>query len=112
MILDQYTIDGLTVKELLRETGVAIKRKRINMQLTQLDLAERAGINVNTVIGIENGQNAGMDKFFAILRELGELPSLYNYLLKPEPVLPSVVFKTKKSQPQRVRVKKTEEQIK
>ncbi|MCL2074725.1 MAG: helix-turn-helix domain-containing protein [Marinilabiliaceae bacterium] len=104
-MLNQYTIDGLTIPELLKETGISIKRKRINKQFKQKTLAEKAGVNVNTIIALENGKNIGFDKFLTILRELGELPNFFNFCLKPEPILPSIVFKTKNKEPKRVRDK-------
>ena len=41
---------------LLIEIGQAIKERRKNLQITQPDLAEMAGISTNTLYKIEKGQ--------------------------------------------------------
>ena len=41
---------------LIKELGNTIKERRKTLRITQAHLAELAGVNVNTIIRIENGK--------------------------------------------------------
>ena len=105
-MLNQYNVAGLTVNQLLKEIGEAIRRKRINRQLTQRNLADRTGVNINTIIGLEQGKNVGIETFLLVIKALDELAGLYNFLLMPEPIAPSLLFKLRRKQPKRVKPSK------
>jgi len=85
--------------------GKYIRHKRLNLGLQQSELAERCGISLSTVHAIENGHNATLDTFIAVLRELREFDALYLTFLKPEPIAPDIMMKITKNQ--RLRVKKS-----
>jgi len=61
---------------ILAELGERMTRRRIDLQLTQADVAERAGIAKRTVERIESGASAQMLSIIRILRVLELLPDL------------------------------------
>ena len=82
-------------KEILKEIGRRIQRQRINIGLTQLQLAEKAGVSVRTVTNVECGNDAKMSVILSILRAeniLGNIDSL----LEEETIRPSDYLQLKK----------------
>jgi len=66
----------LTDDAVLAELGERMARRRIDLQLTQADVAEQAGIAKRTVERIESGASAQMSSITRILRVLELLPGL------------------------------------
>jgi transcriptional regulator with XRE-family HTH domain len=66
----------LTDDAILAELGERMARRRIDLQLTQADVAEQAGIAKRTVERIEAGASAQMSSIIRILRVLELLPDL------------------------------------
>lgn len=60
----------------LAELGERISRCRLDLQLTQANLAEQAGVAKRTVERIEAGASAQMSSIIRILRVLELLPNL------------------------------------
>ena len=60
----------------LAKLGKRLKEIRIRQNLTQGELAEKAGISVLTVAKAEKGQSVSMLMFISIIRELGLLERL------------------------------------
>lgn len=54
--------------ELAKEIAYRIKRQRIDMGLTQEQLASKAGVSLRTVINIEKGLDVKMSNFISVLR--------------------------------------------
>ena len=67
-------------KTLLEELGRRLARQRVAMELTQADLAERAGISKRTVERIEAGESAQTATLISILRILDLLNGFYTLL--------------------------------
>ncbi len=61
---------------ILAEIGKRIARRRLDLQLTQADLAEQAGVAKRTVERVEAGASAQMSSMIRILRVLDLLPGL------------------------------------
>jgi transcriptional regulator with XRE-family HTH domain len=55
----------------LSSLGSAIRGERLRAGLTQAELAERAGMNRATVIGVESGSRFEIATLFALTRALG-----------------------------------------
>ncbi|MGB5306663.1 MAG: helix-turn-helix domain-containing protein [Gammaproteobacteria bacterium] len=70
----------LTDDAILAEIGTRVARRRLDLQLTQADLAEQAGIAKRTVERIEAGASAQMSSIIRILRVLDLLPGLEQLL--------------------------------
>ena len=60
----------LTDDAILAEIGARVTRYRIHLQLTQADLADRAGVSKRTVERIEAGTSAQMSSMIRVLRAL------------------------------------------
>lgn len=75
----------LSDKAAMALIGERIKRERLNQNLTQTGLAERAGIGMRTVQSLEAGQKATVETLIRALRGLGKLGALDALL--PEPGL-------------------------
>ncbi len=72
MEITKLLVDGT----ILAEIGERIARSRLDLQLTQADVAEQAGVSKRTVERIESGASAQMSSFIRILRVLDLLPGL------------------------------------
>ncbi len=70
---------------LLRKLGDRLRRQRLNQNLTQQQLAERAGVAPRTVRGLEAGASASMDTWLSLLRALGCLDQVDLFLPEPPP---------------------------
>ena len=108
-MIDNHNLYRLNNKQILTELGESLKRKRINVHLTQRDLAEKVGVSLYTVTGMEKGRNVSLDTFIAVLRQTGHLELLYHLFLKPEPIAPDVLLKLEQKKKRRVRKSKTKQ---
>ena len=106
-MIERNDIYGYSNRQILLELGRCIQRKRLNMNMQQSELAERCGLSLSTVHGLENGRNTTLDTFIAILRELREFDTLYLSFLSPEPIAPDIIMKLTKNQRLRARKIKT-----
>ncbi len=71
--------------------GKRIKEIRLRKNITQEDLAKRAGVGVVSVINIEKGKPVSMSIFIPIIRELNLLENLE--LLLPSPPISPILMK-------------------
>lgn len=69
----------MTNDALLQYLGKQMRQMRINAQLTQQQLAERAGVARSTVVQVESGKNMTMESVVAMLRALNKLELLNNF---------------------------------
>jgi transcriptional regulator with XRE-family HTH domain len=60
----------------LREIGERIARHRLRRNLTQAELARRAGVSKRTVLRLESGESTQLTNLIRILRALGMLEDL------------------------------------
>ena len=67
----------------LAEIGKRLASRRIDMQLTQAQLAHQAGVGKRTVERFENGESTQMSSVIRIFRVLDLLPNLDTMI--PEP---------------------------
>ena len=102
-MLNRNDIYGFSNQQIRIEMGKCLQRKRLNLNLQQSDLAERCGISLSTIHGLENGRNVSLDTFIAVLRELREFDALYVSFLHPEPIAPDVMMKLTKNMRLRAR---------
>jgi transcriptional regulator with XRE-family HTH domain len=70
--LDNKTMSGIrTPDELEVALGENLKALRLNKNIDQKSLAERAGISVRALKNLENGLGSTLKSFTAVLRALG-----------------------------------------
>ncbi|MEZ6099924.1 MAG: helix-turn-helix transcriptional regulator [Pirellulaceae bacterium] len=68
-----------------QELGARLRRFRLNRNFSQVQLATRAGIGRRTLQKVEDGEGATLATLVAILRGLGLLSQLDNFLRRPPP---------------------------
>ncbi|CAA0122477.1 Uncharacterised protein [BD1-7 clade bacterium] len=85
--------------DISRQLGERLKHARLNADLTQLDVAKRAGISRKAVLNAEKGQ-AQLSVFVAILLALDSVAQLNQFLPEP-PISPVQLSKLRGKQRQR-----------
>lgn len=73
---------GKSDQQVLQILGERLRGHRLRMDITQEQLAQRAGLSVSTIKGLEAGRGR-LDSLVAVLRELQQLDGLEAFL--PEP---------------------------
>ncbi len=73
-------MNDLAILDLL---GERIRRQRLNQNVTQSELAQRAGIDRIVLTSLENGRGCTLGSMIKILRVLGKIDQLDLFL--PEP---------------------------
>lgn len=87
---------------IVKHIGLFIKHHRINQNLTQAQLAERAGLNRWTVIQMENGESVTLLSLIQLMRALSVLEAWDNFQVNEE-ISPIEYAKLKKKERKRVR---------
>ncbi len=95
-------LDYKTDVEILREIGVRLRTYRLQLNLSQAELATLAGMNRTTIRDVEAGKDWQFSTFVKILRALGRLENL-NVLLPAPPVSPIQLLKRQGKPRQRAR---------
>lgn len=72
-----------TDKAILIELGDFVKTTRLELNKTQQQLADLAGVNRSTIVQIENGSGATMLSFIQVLRALEQLDLFESFQIKP-----------------------------
>ena len=68
----------------LKELGHRLRRQRLNQNISQADLAKKAGVSQATLRNAESGNGSSMTTFVRLLRALGMLDRLETLLPEPE----------------------------
>jgi transcriptional regulator with XRE-family HTH domain len=92
--------NGLTDDAVLEELGSRLARARLERDLTQQQLAQEAGISVDTVRRLERKQSITLTALLRILRALGQLDVL-DLVLQAE--LPSPIEQLERERRRRQR---------
>ena len=71
----------------LHEIGERVKRHRLNRNLSQKEVAKRAGIGLASVARLEDGKGSTLANLVRVLTALGALDSLDLFLTMP-PISP------------------------
>ena len=77
-------ITELSDKAAMALIGERIQKERLNQNMTQGAMAERAGIGLRTVRSLEAGQKPTVETLIRALRALGKLGALDAFLPEPE----------------------------
>lgn len=67
---------SLTDKTVLEIMGLRLTQARLDSNLTQAQIAEKAGLSKRTVERLEDGESAQLSKFIRVLRALDLLDGL------------------------------------
>lgn len=77
------SIEDAAPSAIAQELGERLKQARLNADMTQIDVAEQAGISRKTVLNAEKGR-AQLETFIAILSALNLTGQLENFLAMQE----------------------------
>ena len=77
----------MNTREVLTEFGARIRRLRLNRNKSQKEIAERAGIGINSVARLEDGKGATLAHFIRVLNALDAMEHLDHFLPEP-PISP------------------------
>lgn len=91
-----------SVPEVLTETGERLRRIRINMMMTQADVASLTGISLRTVKNVESGKDVAFSTIIKVMRALRILQNL-DSAVPEQTINPNDYIKLRK---QRERVRK------
>ncbi len=72
-------------RAILVELGSRIQQERLNRNITQADLAARAGISRGALRLLESGRGSTLASLIRVLRALDRLESLASFLPAPGP---------------------------
>ena len=81
-------LNEMSDSAILNLLGKRIQKERLNQNITQSDLAHRAGIGRTVLTRLENGKGCTLSSLIRILRILGKIDQID--LLLPEPGLSPV----------------------
>ena len=97
--IDFKTASSTQIEQLL---GDLLARHRLDSNLSQAVLAERAGVSLRTIKRVENGEGSSLDTFIRILTALGLQENLQS-LIPVETVSPLDRIDEKPRERQRAR---------
>ncbi len=69
--------------EILTEIGARLRRYRLQQDLPQSSVAERAGVSARTLRSLEQGQDVQLSTLLRVLRALGRLDAVDAFLPPP-----------------------------
>jgi transcriptional regulator with XRE-family HTH domain len=78
-------IHQLTNFQIEQELGHRLKQRRLELNLSQAEVAERSGLGRRTVTAIENGEGSTLTTLISMLRALQALHHLEQLLPDPGP---------------------------
>ena len=76
-------IELLSNPQIEQELGKRLKRKRLDLNLSQMEVATRSGLSRRTITAIENGEGSTLTTLIALLRALNALDTLEEFLPDP-----------------------------
>ena len=92
----------MTNEALSQYVGKQMRQMRLNAQLSQQQLAERAGISRSTITQVENGKSIKLESLVAMLRVLNKLEILNSFETQAM-TSPLLTAKREGKTPQRIR---------
>ncbi len=79
------TVYGQSDRSLLRDLGQRLKQARLRQNLSQEQLAQRAGLSRATISEYERGSSTSTMTLVQVLRALGLLDELASFVAEPGP---------------------------
>ena len=64
--------------------GARMKRHRLNLNLSQNELSQKAGVARRTITSVENGQGGTLSTLIRLLRAMDKISLLEEFLTEPE----------------------------
>lgn len=82
-----------------------LRKERLSQQMTQAEVAARAGIGVNTVSNLESGKNVGFENIVRVAMVLGRLQELQALFMPKVDTLDDILRYENSQKRQRIRKK-------
>tara|TARA_R110001592_G_scaffold2039_4_gene12686 strand:+ start:902 stop:1195 length:294 start_codon:yes stop_codon:yes gene_type:complete len=95
----------MTDQAIVDEMGRRVKQLRLQKRYTQKELAQNAGVNINTIQNLEYGRSVTLSVLIQVLRALKSLDQL-DYLIPEVVESPMMVMERELKPMQRVRKSK------
>ena len=76
-------IELLANPDIEKELGKRLKSRRLDLNLSQTEAAERSGLSRRTITAIEHGEGSTLSTMIALLRTLNALDALEQFLPNP-----------------------------
>lgn len=76
-------MQALSTPQIEQELGKRLKHKRLDLNLSQMDVATRSGLSRRTITAIENGEGSTLTTLIGLLRALNALDTLEEFLPDP-----------------------------
>ena len=95
-------IEYMSDQAILKVLGKFVKSKRLEQNVTQGVLSQKAGISRSTLSLLERGEPVALKTLVQVLRVLGQLNVLAAFVVKPEPS-PMAIFKEESQKRKRAR---------
>lgn len=92
---------SLIAQEMAVELGESVKLIRLNQNIGQAELAEHAGVSLQTLRNVENGQGVSLYSFLCVLRALGR--EKWIETLEPLKLVNPLTFTARSKQRRRAR---------
>lgn len=80
---DRIEWKNLTDHQVLKRIGAGLRRMRLERNLTQATVAERAGVDRTTVVKIEAGKGNSLLNLVQVLRAIGRMDVLEGFHEEP-----------------------------
>ena len=78
-------IGAMSDRAVLAEMGRRVQVYRLNLNLKQAVVADKAGVSRRVLQKLENGESCNLSTLIRILRALGKLDALDSFLPEPGP---------------------------
>ena len=93
-MITEYGIEAKSNSEIISELGARFKEYHLFSNLTQKEVAAKAGVSIFTISQFEKGEarNIGFGTILSLLRSIGFLQEVEK-LLPPLPMLPNQIKK-------------------
>lgn len=98
-------IDLLTDQEMYGRIYQGCRQRRFQLEMTQSDLARRAGLSLRTIKKFEAGDNINFRSLMKLLRALGEFKRLETLVIEAVESPKEIFFREKRTRPQPMRVR-------
>ena len=91
--------------EVLKELGRRLKAIRIDMSITQKEMAEMTNLSIHTISNLELGKDVSFSTVISVLRALGQLQNL-ELMIPEQSIRPSQIAAMGKARERAARKKK------
>lgn len=105
MSTNLLNLEIMSNQQIEAEMGERIRRRRLEMNISQTELARRAGVARRTITSVEHGEGCSLQTLIALVRALRALEWIDQFLPEPE-ISPMALLLSEKETAYRVKRRK------